>query len=195
VSSTESIRLAHSLQSIGLLFDGPAAERGGEGVEVLLRTEYQRGYDEGAAHVNQQILEQRNEISEMRALLFENAEQAVQTAVGEVRGALPQLVIQAVSRLIRNFDWDAESVAQVAEDVLVEAGVDPREIELRLNPQDLELLRDLDPSMADRHPGVKLVGDGRLERGGCEAITRFGKIDGRISHKLDRLAASMGGSV
>jgi flagellar biosynthesis/type III secretory pathway protein FliH len=49
--------------------------------------------------------------------------------------------------------------------------------------------------MAERHPGVKLIGDERLERGGCEAVTRFGKIDGRISRKLDRLGASMGGSV
>lgn len=195
MSSTESIRLAHSLQSIGILFDGPAAERGGEGVEVLLQTELRRGYDEGAAHVNQQILEQRNEINEMRALLFENAEQAVQTAISEVRGALPQLVVQAVRRLIKDFEWNAESVNRAAEDVLAEAGVDPSEIELRLNPKDLELLRDLDPSMAERHPGVKLVGDEHLERGGCEGITRFGKIDGRISHKIDRLGAAMGGSV
>ena len=195
MSSTESIRLAHSLQSIGILFDGPAAERGGEGVEVLLQAEYQRGYDEGAAHVNQQILEQRNEINEMRALLFENAEQAVQTVISEVRTAVPQLVVQAVGRLIKDFEWNAESVTRAAEDVLAEAGVDPSEIELRLNPKDLELLRDLDPSLTERHPGVKLVGDERLERGGCEGITRFGKIDGRISHKLNRLGASMGGSV
>ncbi len=195
MSSTESIRLAHSLQSIGILFDGPAAERGGEGVEVLLQAEYQRGYDEGAAHVNQQILEQRNEINEMRALLFENAEQAVQTVVSEVRTAVPQLVVQAVGRLIKDFEWNTESVTRAAEDVLAEAGVDPSEIELRLNPKDLELLRDLDPSLTERHPGVKLVGDERLERGGCEGITRFGKIDGRISHKLNRLGASMGGSV
>lgn len=195
MSSTESIRLAHPLQSIGILFDGPAAERGGEGVELLLQAEYQRGYDEGTAHVNQQILEQRNEINEMRALLFENAEQAVQTVISEVRGAVPELVVQAVGRLIKDFEWNAESVTRAAEDVLAEAGVDPSEIELRLNPKDLELLRDLDPSMTERHPGVKLVGDGRLERGGCEGVTRFGIIDGRISHKLDRLGASMGGSV
>lgn len=194
MSSTESVRLVHSLQSIGIRFDGPGAERGGEGVEVLLQAEYQRGYDEGAAHVNQQILEQRNEISEMRALLFENAEKAVQTAVGEVRGALPKLVVQAVRRLIKDFEWNAESVARAAEDVLTEAGIDPSEIELRLNPRDLELLRGLDPSMDERHPGVKLVGDPRLDRGGCEGVTRFGKIDGRISRKIDRLGTSMGGS-
>jgi len=195
VSSTDTVRLDHPLKSIGILFDGPAAERGGEGIEKILRAEYQRGYDDGAAQVNQQILEQRNEISEMRALLFENAEKAVQNAVDEVRGALPRLVVQAVRRLIKDFEWNAASVARAAEDVLAEAGVDPAEVELRLNPRDLELLRDLDPSMAERHPGVKLVGDGRLERGGCEGITRFGKIDGRISHKLARLGASMGGSV
>ena len=195
MSSTESVRLAHSLQSIGILFDGPAAERGAEGVELLLQAEYQRGYDEGAAHVNQQILEQRNENNEMRALLFENAEQALQTVISEVRGALPELVVQAVGRLIKDFEWNVESVTRAAEDVLAEAGVDPSEIELRLNPKDLELLRDLDPSMVERHPGVKLVGDGRLERGGCEGVTRFGIIDGRISHKLARLGASMGGSV
>jgi len=194
VSSTDTIRLAHSLQSVAILFDGPAARRGGEGVEALLQAEYQRGYDEGSAQVNQQILEQRNEINEMRALLFENAEKAVQTAIGEVRGALPQLVIQAVKRLIKDFEWDAENVARAAEDVLIEAGVDSNEIELRLNPLDFDLLRDLDPSMAERHPGVKLVGDGRLERGGCEAVTRFGKIDGRLSRRLERLEVSMGGS-
>ena len=193
MSSTESVRLVHALQSIGIVFDGPAARRGGDGFDELLRAEYQRGYDAGADHVNRQIVEQRNEINQMRALLFENAEKAIDVAVTEVRGALPQLALQVVRRLIAGFEWDAQSVAQVAESVLIEAGVDPSEVELRLNTLDFELLRDLDPSMTDRHPGVRLVADARLERGGCEAVTRFGKIDGRISRKLDRLEVAMEG--
>jgi flagellar biosynthesis/type III secretory pathway protein FliH len=99
-----------------------------------------------------------------------------------------------VRHLIAGFEWDAASIARTAEEVLMETGVDPSEVELRLNPSDLDLLRDLDPSMAERHPGVRLVADGRLARGGCEAITRFGKIDGRLSRKLERLAVSMEGS-
>ena len=63
MSSTERIRLARGLQSVAIAFDGPAARRGGEGVEELLRSEYQRGYDAGADHVNRQILEQRDEIN------------------------------------------------------------------------------------------------------------------------------------
>lgn len=191
--STEQIRLGHALQSIGITYDGPAARRGGEGVDEMLRAEYQRGYDEGTDHVNRQILEQRNEINEMRALLFENAQKAVDQAVIEVRGALPKLALQVVRRLIGGIEWDSGSVAEAAESVLIEAGVDPSEVELRLNPHDFELLRDLDPSMAERHPGIRLVADTRLERGGCEAVTRFGKIDGRLSRRLDRLEASMGG--
>lgn len=191
--STEQIRLGHALQAVGITFDGPAARRGGEGFEALLRAEYQRGYDAGTDHVNRQILEQRNEINEMRALLFENAQKAVDQAVTEVRGALPQLALQVVRRLIGGIEWDTESIAEAAESVLIEAGVDPSEVELRLNPHDFELLRDLDPSMTERHPGVRLIADARLERGGCEAVTRFGKIDGRLSRRLDRLEASMEG--
>jgi flagellar assembly protein FliH len=193
VSSTERIRLSQALQSVGITFDGPTARRGGEGFEEMLRAEYQRGYDAGADHVNRQIIEQRNEINEMRALLFENAKEAVDQAVTEVRGALPQLALQVVRRLIGGIEWDTQSVAEAAESVLIEAGVDPSEVELRLNPHDFELLRDLDPSMTERHPGVRLVADARLERGGCEAVTRFGKIDGRLSRRLDRLEASMEG--
>ena len=194
MSSVDRIRLDRALRSVSILFDGPAARRGGEGITELLRSEYQRGYDAGADHVNRQILEQRNEINQMRALLLENAEKALDSAVIEVRQALPELALQVVRHLIAGFEWDAASIARTAEEVLMETGVDPSEVELRLNPSDLDLLRDLDPSMAERHPGVRLVADGRLERGGCEAITRFGKIDGRLSRKLERLAVSMEGS-
>ena len=141
------------------------------------------------------MLEQRNEINQMRALLLENAEKALDQAVLEIRGGVPGLAIQVVRRMIAGIEWDLAGIARMAEDVLIESGVDPSEVELRLNPADLELLRDLDPSMAERHPGVRLVPDGRLERGGCEAITRFGKIDARLSRKLERLEASMEGSV
>ncbi|MEZ5278652.1 MAG: FliH/SctL family protein [Opitutaceae bacterium] len=193
--SAERIRFDRALQSVSIRYDGPAARRGGDGFEELLRSEYQRGYDAGSDHVNRQILEQRNEINQMRALLLENAEKALDQAVLEIRGALPGLALQVVRRMIAGIEWDVAGIARMAEDVLIESGVDPSEVELRLNPADLDLLRDLDPSMAERHPGVRLVADGRLERGGCEAITRFGKIDGRLSRKLERLEASMEGSV
>ena len=64
-------------------------------------------------------------------------------------------------------------------------------MDIRLHPQDLELLKELEGSLEDKHMALSFVADPSLRRGDCMLSSRFGKIDGLMDTKLDRLKESL----
>jgi flagellar biosynthesis/type III secretory pathway protein FliH len=68
------------------------------------------------------------------------------------------------------------------------------ELQIQLNPQDLEVLRQADSSLLDPHgAGTKIIfiGAAEVSRGGCLARTRFGTIDTRRETKLELIRQSL----
>jgi flagellar assembly protein FliH len=190
VAFREQVRVLQPLRGVrvvGLPVDPDVAE-----TEMRIKEAYKKGFAEASDGINQQILEQRNEVNELRARLFRSLEESISTAVAEVREALPVLTMQAVRRVLSKVDIKQETVAAVIEELLSEIGPDVGPIELRLHTVDLKLVEDLEPQLAKNHPGLRLVADEKLSRGDCQAVTLFGKVDARIENKLGKIAASLG---
>ena len=186
----EQVRVVQPLSGVrvvGLPVDPDVAE-----TEKRIKEAYKKGFAEASDGINQQILEQRNEVNELRARLFRSLEESIATAVAEVREALPVLTMQAVRRVLSKVEIKQETVSAIIEELLGEIGPDVGPIELRLHTVDLKLVEDLEPQLAKNHPGLRLVADEKLSRGDCQAVTRFGKVDARIENKLGKINTSLG---
>jgi len=83
-----------------------------------------------------------------------------------------------------------ETVRRLLEEMLPRtAGT--QEITIRLNPADLESLRNVLPSLEGRLDGgarVRWVADDRVASGGCLAETDRGQLDARVETRLGRIA-------
>jgi flagellar biosynthesis/type III secretory pathway protein FliH len=189
----EQVRFWQPLQAIRLERTSPPPPTAAE-IEARVREAFQKGYAEASTHINQQILEQRTEVNQLREQLFRSLEHCVETAVAEVRSALPVLTMAAVRRVLARTPVTRETVAGIVDELLAEIGPDVGPIELRLHPADLALVQDLEPQMTRIHPGLCFVGDEGLGRGDCQAVTRFGKVDARLQNKLSKLESSLAAS-
>lgn len=193
-SGRETIRFPAPLKAVRIVREtradaGPSAEE----IEARVRAAYQRGFDEATTHINQQILEQRRDMNQLREQLFRSLEDGVAGAIAEVRAALPALTMQALRRVLPRAEISPDTVAAIVEELLTEIGPDVGPIEVRLHPADLRLVEDLEPQLARVHPGLRFVADEALNRGDSEAVTRFGKVDARMANKLEKIEASLGG--
>lgn len=190
MSSTDRIRIFQPLRDVRLV-DHREADPDARELEKRLRESYQKGYEEASDHVARQIAEQREEANHLREKLFRSLEEGVAAAVAEVRSSLPELTIQALRRVLSRVQVDKQVVTGVIEELLAEIGPDVGPIELRLHPSDLALVQKLESQLASIHPGLRMVADESLQRGDCQAVTRFGKVDARLQNKVEKLEASL----
>ncbi len=193
MSSPEAVRFPRPLRSVRLVAHGAAGVSTDE-MNARIEEAFRRGSADGAARSNQQILDQRDEVNQLRAHLFRSLEEAVAAAVAEVRTALPGLAMAALRRVLARIEIDEALVDAVVGELLAEIGPDTGPIEVRLHPADLALVQRFEPRFAAEHPGLRFVADESLARGDSQAVTRFGKIDARLLNKIDRLEATLAGS-
>jgi flagellar assembly protein FliH len=76
---------------------------------------------------------------------------------------------------------------------------DPEKVQIRLNPADIERLRDTPTQeILGMHPDrIQLEADNTIEAGGCVVHTEYGDIDARIAKQFEAIeeafrAESMG---
>lgn len=190
--ASEAAQFFQPLLAVRIERDGPPAPTPAQ-IEERERVAYQKGYDAASAMINQQLLEQRADANHMREHLFRALEQAATQAAAEVRSVLPYLTIQALRRVIARVEVTREMVEGVINELLTEIGPDVGPVELRLHPDDLKLVHDLEANLAGLHPGLRLVADESLARGDAQASTRYGKVDARLENKLARIGAALAG--
>ena len=189
MASPEKIRILQPLRVARVLrHDGQSV---GEDVGAKEQRAYQKGFAEGSEQMNQQLLDQRSEMNEMRAGLFRSLEQSVAAAVAEVRQALPDLAMEALRRLLARVEMNRETVVAIVDELLAEIGPDVGPVEVRLHPEDFKLIESLEADFVRRHPGLSVSCDDQLGRGDCQATTRFGKIDARLRNKFEKLQESL----
>ncbi len=189
---SETARFFQPLVAVRIERDGPQPLTSAQ-IEEREHAAYQKGYNAASAMINQQLLEQRSDANHLREHLFRSLENAAVAAAAEVRNALPFLTIQALRRLISRVQITRETVEGVIDELLTEIGPDVGPVELRLHPEDLKLVHELEPQLASIHPGLRLVADESLNSGDCQAVTRYGKVDGRMENKLSKIEASLSG--
>lgn len=178
--------LVEPMVSLRVSYDGPPRVDA-KVFEEEIEKSYQKGYDEASQQYSQQILEFRSEVNALREKTFSDVENKFGKIVAEAREALMTLTHDCVSRTLGGIEFDSETILSIVNSVIEESGLDDEKMEVRLNPLDLALLEDLEVGIRSKHPRLEFAEDKGLQRGDCLLSSRFGKVDGLISTKLNRL--------
>ena len=97
------------------------------------------------------------------------------------------LTHECVRKTLGGIELDGQIVLSIVNSVIEDSGLNDEKMEIRLNPMDASLLADLESDLKKAHPRLDIVPDENLNRGDCLLSSRFGKVDGLIATKLDRL--------
>ncbi|MDW8310771.1 MAG: FliH/SctL family protein [Verrucomicrobiales bacterium] len=158
----------------------------------MVKSSYERGRLDGEKLLSQQLLEQRTELQR----LFQGALAALQQAVPQVVRDTEQMMVSLAFEIARKLVADLPISVEMVEASVREALAQMEgaaECEVRLHPEDLDLLRKAASPLLQSEAGnrVRFQASPDVTRGGCLVHTRFGVIDARRETKLDLLKQSL----
>lgn len=170
------------------------------------RQAYERGLEEGRAKGFEQARRDGREAAtrEAREALagaiealsrgFQQFELEKRALLARAESGLIELALAVARRVCR---LHVEQVPVAARDnarALLEMVSHHDDVEVRLNPEDCELLGDVAGQLVHLSEGLQHVTirpDAAVDRGGCVLKTRAGTIDATVAQQLDRLAAAL----
>jgi flagellar assembly protein FliH len=170
---------------VGDAFGTPAGDASGrptvrdlEALEEQAREEgYAAGRSEGLASAQQQL---RANMARLDAL-YASAAQPLQALDDAVEQELAQLALVVARRVIAHeLKASPERVVQAVRQAAAALPSATRELRVRLHPDDLALLRELD--MGETH--WQLLADPSLSRGGCRLESERSRLDARLETRL-----------
>ena len=184
--SKNELSLGEPMVGLSIAYNG--AERIGAAVyQADIDGSYRKGYDEASSQYNQQILDFRSEVNALREGTFSALEEKFSVILKEARDALVTLTHECVVRTLGGLEIGSEMVLSIVNSVIEESGLDEERMEIRLHPKDLELLTEFERELKSKHPRLEFTADETLSQGDCLLSSRFGKVDGLLSTKMDRL--------
>ena len=192
VKWSDTIPFRRPLRDARLLTQAPTQEWQGL-LQERESAAYERGQRDGERSLSEQLLQQRNEMSELQRGVLEALRNALPQVVLEAQTALVKLALAAAEKIVAGLPVTPELVEAVIREALLNVE-ETAEITLQLNPEDLALLRKhsspILKGLPDAGP-LRYIGSAEVTRGGCLVQTRFGLIDARRETKMAQLRQSL----
>ncbi len=152
---------------------------------------YRRGFDAGRAQGDQQMVELRSQVEQLRDGLFVRLDAIEPALLRQLRDTLPALVVDLAHRLMAGFEPSPETVVRICEETLAQIFPEREGIELLVSPRDAALLVEMAPPWASRFPNLRVTAAPALRPGDCQVRSRFGLTDARFETKLAGLQHSL----
>lgn len=161
-----------------------------EEAETVKADAYKQGFTAGEAAAKEAVM------GELATVLA-----ALRQAVTEVAGLRAALLRQAEADILtlafalarkilhREVQQHQHTLAPILQQVLAHLG-ELEQLELRVNPADLQLVQALQPELLRQVQSLKTLtmhGDETVARGGCLLTSVFGEIDARLETQLEEL--------
>ncbi len=188
----DTIPFRRPLRDARLLTGAPSQEW----QELLKQREsaaYERGQHDGERALSEQLVQQRNDMVELQQGVVAALRGALPQVVLEAQTALVQLALVAAEKLVAGLPITPELVEAVIREALQQVE-ETAEIVIQLHPEDLALLRKhtspILKGIPDAGP-LRFIGSADVTRGGCLVQTRFGLLDARRETKLAQLRQSL----
>jgi flagellar assembly protein FliH len=165
------------------------AEAAAAEVEERVRQAYERGRLEGERALSEQLVQQRQETSQLVEGVVCSLRGAVMEVVRETEQELVGLALEVARKIVCDMPVSMDVVEASVQEALgqVESGA---EVQVYLHAEDLGLLQAGGSGlMQEGEGGVQLSfhTSAEVTRGGCVVRTRFGTIDGLRETKFDQL--------
>lgn len=183
-------------------FDHPSKQRQGTREEIELATVAelekirQQAYDEGYAQGHEVgyasgAQQMHAEIAQVQTLM-----QQLHTELNRVDEQLAQSLLDLALEVARKMVGETlrtnpEVILNIVNEAIGSLPHFNQHAHLVLHPDDAELVRK---HMGDQlsHSGWKLLGDARVERGGCRVETAHTKVDATVEARWKRIVESIG---
>jgi len=158
--------------------------------EEKVREAYAEGMRRGIEAGEEKFSESVGESATMLSQAAESIKQAREEFLESLEPQMVQLATSIASKILdRETQVSTEVVKRTTRTVL-ERVLDEERVVLRVNPQDLETLREQRVQLLEEFEGIKqleLRADETIAPGGCVAETENLRIDGRLESQLEEI--------
>ncbi len=163
-----------------------------EQIEAIQQQARDEGFEQGRREGLQAA---RNEIDATLQRLEQVIQQVaepLQAVDEQVEGELMQLAIAIAKQIIRReLQTTPEHVVAVVREALSALPSAARKIEVHLNPEDAQLVREQLVPADDAEQPWKLVDDLTLTHGGCRIESESSRIDASVEKRLNSVVAEL----
>lgn len=192
VKWSDTIPFRRPLRDVRLLTQTPAQDWR-EHLREREQAAYERGQRDGERALSEQLLQQRNEMSELQRGVVESLRGVVPQVMSAAQTALIHLALETAEKIVAGLPISPELVEAVVREALHQVE-ETAEIAIQLNPDDLALLRKHNSPILNGVPEagpLRFTSSADVTRGGCLVQTRFGLIDARRETKMEQLRQSL----
>jgi flagellar assembly protein FliH len=163
-----------------------------EELEAVRDAAHTEGYERGHREA---MKEARDTVASALAALArinEAAEAALDSEIVQIQAGCSEVVAEAFFKLAGSVLTTPEAIVGTVTEVLKRVR-EERELRIHVNPADLPVLRTAEAGIAASLPGRRftLLGDARVETGGCIVESALGSLDGRLEVQLAGLCATL----
>jgi len=149
---------------------------------------YQRGYAEGLAGGRDDVLLRVQKLDQILGLLGHPLEQLDAAVEEELAWMATEIARQLVRRELRSSPGEVVAVVREAVGLLPVASTD---VQVRLHPEDAQLIREVLSLGRDDQPVWRIVEDQTLSRGGCVVNTDLSRIDATVEKRIGAVIATV----
>jgi flagellar assembly protein FliH len=147
---------------------------------------YSQGYNEAKNKLEQEYQQKINELQEQ----IKNILNLKESLVKEMEKDIVELAIKVAEKVInKKIEEEPELVSNYLIELLPKIE-QAKNITIWINPNEIEYVRlskEKFKNLVEDVENINIAPDSRIEKGGCIIETNFGKIDARISTKLEVL--------
>jgi len=147
---------------------------------------YSQGYNEAKSKLEQEYHQKIQELQEQ----IKNMLNLKESLVKEMEKDIVELAIKVAEKVInKKIEEEPELVSNYLIELLPKIE-QARNITIWINPNEIEYVRlskEKFKNLVEDVENINIAPDSRIEKGGCIIETNFGKIDARISTKLEVL--------
>lgn len=162
------------------------------GLEEGRKLGHDEGYTAGHEAGHTAGSGQARQATEQLLTLADECAASLATIEQETGQALISLAIQIAEQVLRTtLKTQPDTLLALIQDITHQENDKDAVLKLRLNPDDLDLVRQY----LDKEPGVglwRLLPDSSITRGGCIAETGLGDIDATLQTRWQRVVAALG---
>jgi len=140
--SNRTIKFPRPLKKVTVTYCGKPSVPA-QDAEERERIAYERGKADAHEAIAAQVEALREEMTNRQNALLQSLQEGQENAMAQLSQRVPQLVVRAAERVIDSIEVEPKHVQAIVDKIIKEAPEDEK-LRVRLHPEDLQLLRNLD---------------------------------------------------
>ena len=140
--SNRTIKFPRPLKRVTVTYCGKPSVPA-QDAEERERIAYERGKADAHEAIAAQVEALREEMTNRQNALLQSLQEGQENAMAQLSQRVPQLVVRAAERVIESIEVEPKHVQAIVDKIIKEAPEDEK-LRVRLHPEDLQLLRNLD---------------------------------------------------